>query len=72
MAKTKQKGDIAEAYVLYLLKQNGFNVFIPWGEDNRYDLIVEKNGLFKRVQVKYVSSRNGVLEIPFRSVNGHQ
>jgi len=31
MAKTKQKGDIAEAYVLYSLKQNGFNVFFSLG-----------------------------------------
>lgn len=72
MSKTKQKGEIAEAYVLYFLKSKGFNVFIPWGEDNRYDLVAEKNGVFKRVQVKYVSSKNGVLEIPIRSANGHQ
>lgn len=71
MAITKQKGDIAEAFVTYLLKQNGFNVLIPWGEDNRYDLVSEKNGVFKRIQVKYVSTRKGGLEVAIRSVNNY-
>ncbi len=71
MAITKQKGDIAEAFVTYLLKQKGFNVLIPWGEDNRYDLVSEKNGVFKRVQVKYVAPKNGVLEVSLRSSNNY-
>ena len=71
MAITKQKGDIAEAFVTFLLKKNGFTVLIPWGEDNRYDLVSEKNGVFKRIQVKYVSTRNGGLEVAIRSVNNY-
>jgi hypothetical protein len=71
MALTKQKGDIAEAFVTFLLKEKGFNVLFPWGEDNRYDLVVEKGGIFKRVQVKYVSLRNGVIDVPLRSANNH-
>lgn len=71
MAITKQKGDIAEAFVTYLLKQKGFNVLIPWGEDNRYDLVAEKSGVFKRIQVKYVTPKNGVLEVSIRSSNNY-
>lgn len=71
MAITKQKGDIAEAYVAYLLKQNGFNVLIPWGEDNRYDLVTEKNGVFKRIQVKYATPKDGVVEVRVRSCNNY-
>lgn len=71
MAITKQKGDTAEAFVTYLLKQNGFNVLIPWGEDSRYDLVTEKNGIFKRIQVKYVTPKNGALEIGIRSCNNY-
>jgi len=71
MAITKQKGDIAEAFVTYLLKQNGFNVLIPWGEDNRYDLVTEKNGVFKRIQVKYATPKNGVIEVRARSCNNY-
>lgn len=71
MAITKQKGDIAEAFVTYLLKQNGFNVLIPWGEDNRYDLVSEKNGVFKRIQVKYASPKDGTVEVRIRSCNNY-
>lgn len=71
MAITKQKGDIAEAFVTYLLKQNGFNVLIPWGEDNRYDLVTEKNGIFKRIQVKYATPKGGTIEVRARSCNNY-
>lgn len=71
MAITKQKGDIAEAFFTYLLKKNGFNVLIPWGEDNRYDLVTEKNGVFKRIQVKYVTPKNGTLTVNLRSSNNY-
>lgn len=71
MAITKQKGDIAEAYVTYLLKQNGFNVLIPWGEDNRYDIVTEKKGIFKRIQVKYSTPKNGTIEVRVRSCNNY-
>ena len=72
MAITKQKGDIAEAFITYLLKQRGFNVLIPWGEDNRYDLVTEKNGVFKRIQVKYATPKDGIVEVRIRSCNNHK
>ena len=71
MAITKQKGDIAEAFVTFLLKQHGFNVLIPWGEDNRYDLVTEKNGVFKRIQVKYATPKDGAVEVRIRSCNNY-
>jgi Holliday junction resolvase-like predicted endonuclease len=71
VAITKQKGDIAEAFVTYLLKQNGFNVLLPWGEDNRYDLVTEKNGIFKRIQVKYATPKDGIVEVRIRSCNNY-
>ena len=72
MAITKQKGDIAESFVAYLLRLNGFNVLIPWGEDNRYDIVSEKNGVFKRIQVKYVTPKNGIIEVAIRSANNYK
>jgi hypothetical protein len=44
---------------------------IPWGEDNRYDLVTEKNGVFKRIQVKYATPKNGSIEVRIRSCNSH-
>ena len=72
MAVTKQKGLQAELYVAYLLSRHGFCVLVPYGEDARYDLVSEKHGVFKRIQVKHVTPRNGALEVAFRSANNYQ
>ncbi len=71
MAITKYKGDIAEAYVTYKLKEHGFNILVPWGEDVRYDLVSEKGGIFKRIQVKYITPKDGTLMVSFRSSNNY-
>ena len=69
MALTKKKGAIAETKVLAYLIERGFNVSIPWGEDVRYDLVSEKDGVFKRIQIKYVTPKNGCLVVFLRSAN---
>jgi len=69
MALTKKKGAIAETKVLAYLIERGFNVSIPWGEDVRYDLVSEKEGVFKRIQVKYVTPQKGRLALFLRSAN---
>ena len=69
MALTKKKGAIAETKVLAYLTERDFNVSVPWGEDIRYDLVSEKNGVFKRVQVKYITPKNGRLDVFPRSAN---
>ena len=51
-----------------LLKM-GWNILFPFGENNRYDLVAERNGKFLRVQVKYITPRNGGLEINCKSSN---
>jgi hypothetical protein len=72
MAITKQKGLQAELYVAHLLVRHGFTVLIPYGEDVRYDLVSERNGVFKRIQVKHVTPKGGVLEVQLRSSNNYQ
>ncbi|MGH9941854.1 MAG: group I intron-associated PD-(D/E)XK endonuclease [Pyrinomonadaceae bacterium] len=72
MAITKQKGLQAELYVAHLLVRQGFTVLMPYGEDVRYDLVSEKRGVFKRVQVKHVSPKAGTLEVQLRSTNNYQ
>ncbi|MFC1511495.1 group I intron-associated PD-(D/E)XK endonuclease [Candidatus Margulisiibacteriota bacterium] len=69
MAITKQKGCIAEAKVLSFLVASGYRVFVPWGEDHRFDLLCENKGKFLRIQVKYVTPKNECLEVPLRSMN---
>lgn len=49
----KLKGDIGEQHVVLKLLEAGLNVLRPVGDRLPYDLVVEKNGVFKRVQCKY-------------------
>jgi len=60
---TNKKGEIAESALLAYLVKNGFNVLVPWGDKHRYDLVAEKDNVFKRIQVKYCTPRNGVLVV---------
>jgi hypothetical protein len=49
---TKLVGDIAEATVALAFLRGGFPVLWPFGENQRYDLVVEIRGRFFRVQCK--------------------
>jgi len=66
---TKLKGDIGELIVAQQLLKRGWHVAFPYGENLKYDLVAEKEGEFKRIQVKAVFSRKGVLHINCRSSN---
>lgn len=49
--KTKQ-GDVGEARAVYEYTRLGYTVSMPLADSAKYDLIVEKDGVIKRVQVK--------------------
>ena len=65
----KTKGSIAELVVASKLMNAGWRVLFPFGENNRYDLVAEKDGKFVKVQVKYVTPHNGTLEVNCKSSN---
>lgn len=65
----KTKGDIAELAVASRLMDKGWKVLFPYGENSRYDLVIEQKGKFLRVQVKYVTPKKGVLDVNCRSSN---
>ena len=46
------KGDAAEASVIAELKRRGEVVLTPFGDNQRYDLVIDEGGNFTRVQVK--------------------
>ncbi len=50
---TQKTGDISEAAVVTRLLQCGYIVLTPYGQNHRYDLVIEDaEGTFWRVQVK--------------------
>jgi hypothetical protein len=55
MGNTKMAGNASEAVVMAEFLKAGFPVLIPFGENSRYDLVVEADGRFLPVQCKTAS-----------------
>ncbi len=51
-----QIGNITELKCQIFLIQHNWNVLIPIGNYQKYDLVIEKNGKFYRIQIKHASS----------------
>ena len=66
---TKDKGEVAEALALYRMIQAGYSVSDPWGDNQRFDFLAEKDGEIQRVQVKYGEPKDGYIEFRTCSVN---
>src|SRR3954451_7751279 len=67
MAPLKQLGDVAELAVALDLRRRGYRVAIPFGEDCEYDLVVDRDGVLERVQVKHTRSDGEVVVARCRS-----
>jgi PD-(D/E)XK endonuclease len=63
----KGKGDLAELKVAYDLVSRGYRIAFPYGEDWDFDLIVLRDDILERVQVKYSTPSNGVLCVRCKS-----
>lgn len=59
MENTKSKGNKAEAIVLAEFVKNNIPVLLPFGDNEKYDLVFEFGGTFRSVQVEYGRVRNG-------------
>ena len=58
MGNTKKVGNATEAVVMAEFLKAGFPVLMPFGENNRYDLVVETGGRFLST---LSASRSGAL-----------
>lgn len=70
---TKARGDISEAKVLAALVAAEKTVLVPWGDNQRYDLVVEADGgNFSRIQVKTGALVNGRIKWATASTYAHR
>ena len=71
---SKQKGNIAFSSVVLALQKEGFNVFSEIGDYSRVDLIAEKNGVIRTIQVKYDGSDENfvILHLQKSGPNGYR
>ena len=70
VSKTVIKGKIAELRFAAELLKLGHEVYIPVNDSSPVDLIGEKDSVFTRYQVKYITPNNGVLRVHMKSNPG--
>jgi hypothetical protein len=56
---TKTKGSIGELLIMTQAVQRGYTVCVPYGDNQRYDLLLERNNEYIRVQVKCLEPIEG-------------
>lgn len=71
---TKSKGDIAVADAISFYTRSGHQVLLPFGDKQKYDLVVDVDGSFLKVQCKFTSQRNasGTHLVPLRVLGGNR
>lgn len=67
---SKAKGEISEGHVIAHLLKKGHSVSMPFGDNQRYDLILDDGKRLWRVQVKTARLHKGCLVFNTASVNG--
>lgn len=75
MVNTKSIGERTEAIVLAELLKAGYVVLLPFGDNQRYDLVIERGGEFKRVQcetARLYSRHQNVLTFATSSSYAHR
>lgn len=66
----KTKGRLAEAKVIAYLIEQRYEVYVPFSSNSKYDVVAFKDGILKRISVKYTSVRrpSGTWVIEMRQI----
>lgn len=67
-------GNIEKGYLGSLIAEkkfikNGFNVFKPVMENGKVDMIIEKNNVYLKIQIKTVQESRGSKNVPVRKIS---
>lgn len=68
----KQKGNAGLGIAIAYFSANGYTVSIPLNDTQDYDIIIEKNGMLQKVQVKATACKrkNGNYQVALKSCGG--
>ena len=72
MPSPKETGDKSEAVILARLLLAGKVVLQPFGDNQRYDLVVDENGTFIRIQCKTGHLTRGAISFKTCSTHFHR
>lgn len=64
------KGRLAEAKVIAYLIENGYEVYIPFSNNSKYDILAVRDGVIKRISVKFTSvkKQSGTWKVELRQI----
>jgi PD-(D/E)XK endonuclease len=68
---SKTIGDCTTLAIMFALRSTGFHVSVPFGENTRYDLILDDGESLRRVQCKTGRLRHGAVEFATASSYYH-
>ncbi|MBA3364927.1 MAG: hypothetical protein H0U03_03960 [Actinobacteria bacterium] len=71
MEHPKAIGDRTALAVMLALQEAGFSVLVPFGENTRYDLVIDDGVRLARVQCKTGRLRQGAVRFAVCSTYGH-
>jgi hypothetical protein len=69
---SKAVGDITQSQVMAALLKHGKKVLMPFGDNFRYDLVVEEDGRFTRIQCKTGKMYGGAIVFSVASSQYHR
>ncbi len=72
MMHPKDVGDRTTLAVMLALHESGYQVALPFGENTRYDLILDDSERLLRVQCKTGRLRMGAVELSTASSYAHE
>ena len=61
MVHPKDVGDKSTLAIMLALRETGFGVLVPFGENTRYDLVIDDGSALRRVQCKTGRLRRGAV-----------
>ena len=68
---SRKQGDVGTGYAIAYFLAKEYTVAIPISDSQGYDLLVEKDGVFNRVQVKtcFKKDKNGSYKVELRTIS---
>ncbi len=71
---SKRKGSLAVGHAIAYFINNNCSVFIPVSDCDKYDLVIDQNGSFQKVQCKYSGSKakSGGFIVDLRTFGGYR
>jgi hypothetical protein len=71
MEHPKDVGDRSTIAIMLALRAEGYDVLLPFGENTRYDLVIDDGTCLRKVQCKTGRLRNGAVLFPTCSSYAH-